>query len=139
VILAEQRHIEAHRITGLRDRLLAMLGQTISGVRVNGSLTRRLPGNLNITIPGIEADQLIDNLPGVAISAGSACNTGQPDPSHVLTAIGLDRSSARSSIRIGLGRGTTLTDVITTAHQISAAVQSSTATLGVDVTVNGRF
>ena len=90
-ILAEQCHIDTHRISGLRDQLLAMLRQTISGLRVNGSLTRRLPGNLNVTIPGIAADRLIECLPGLAISTGSACNTGQPDPSHVLTAIGLDR------------------------------------------------
>jgi cysteine desulfurase len=127
-ILAEQRHTDTRRITGLRDQLLAMLRQTVSDVRVNGSLTRRLPGNLNITIPGIAADQLIDHLTGLAISTGSACSSGQPDPSHVLTAIGLDRSSARSSIRIGLGRGTTLHDIITAVQQISEAVQSSTVT-----------
>jgi cysteine desulfurase len=128
-ILAEQRHIDTRRISGLRDQLLAMLCQTVSDIRVNGSLTQRLPGNLNITIPGIEADQLIEYLPGLAISTGSACNTGQPDPSHVLTAIGLDRSSARSSMRIGLGRRTTLHDIITAVQQISGAVQSSTVTV----------
>jgi cysteine desulfurase len=129
-ILAEQRHVDTRRIADLRDQLLAMLGQTVSGVRLNGSLTRRLPGNLNITIPGIEADQLVDHLPGLAISTGSACSTGQPDPSHVLTAIGLDRSSARSSIRIGLGRSTTLQDIISAVQQISGAVRSSTVTVG---------
>ena len=77
----------------LRDQLLAMLREAIPGIQVNGSLTRRLPGNLNITIPGIDADQLIEQLPGLAISTGSACNTGQPEPSHVLTAIGLDRQA----------------------------------------------
>jgi cysteine desulfurase len=131
-ILAEQRHSDTRRITGLRDQLLAMLRQTVSGIRVNGSLTQRLPGNLNITIPGIDADQLIERLPGLAISTGSACSTGQPDPSHVLTAIGLDRSSARSSVRIGLGRGTTLHDIMTAVQQISAAVQSTTATVEAD-------
>jgi cysteine desulfurase len=138
-ILAKQRHIDTRRITSLRDHLLAMLRQTVSDIRVNGSLTRRLPGNLNITIPGIAADQFIEYLPGLAISTGSACSTGQPDPSHVLTAIGLDRSSARSSIRIGLGRGTTVHDIITAAQQISSAVQSSTATAKADTTVSGRF
>ena len=79
------------------------------------------PGNLNVTIPGIDADQLIEQLPGLAFSTGSACSTGQSDPSHVLTAIGLDRPSARASIRIGLGRGTTLQDITIAAQQISAA------------------
>ena len=138
-ILAEQRHIDTHRITGLRDQLLAMLRQTVSDIRVNGSLIRRLPGNLNITIPGTEADELIEYLPGLAISTGSACSTGQPDPSHVLTAIGLDRSSARSSVRIGLGRGTTLHDIITTVQQISEAVHSSTVKVEADATANGLF
>ncbi len=125
-ILAEQRHSDSRRITVLRDRLLGMLRQTVPDIRVNGSLTRRLPGNLNITLSGIEADQLIEHLPGLAISTGSACSTGQPDPSHVLTAIGLGRSSARSSIRIGLGRGTTLQHITTAVQQISGAVQAST-------------
>jgi len=139
-ILAEQRHIDTRRITSLRDQLLAILRQTVSDIRVNGSLIQRLPGNLNITIPGIEADQLIEILPGIAISTGSACSTGQPDPSHVLTAIGLDRSSARSSIRIGLGRSTTLHDIMAAVHQISEAVQSSTVTVEADSTVvSGRF
>lgn len=123
-ILAEQRHLDTRRITGLRDQLLAILRQRVSDIRVNGSLTRRLPGNLNVVIPGTVADELIEYLPGLALSTGSACNTGQPDPSHVLSAIGLGRSSARSSIRIGLGRGTTLHDIIATAQQISEAVQS---------------
>lgn len=125
-ILAGQRATDADRITSLRDQLLVMLRQTISGCRVNGSMAQRLPGNLNVTIPGIEADELIERLPGLAISTGSACSTGQPHPSHVLTAIGLDRSSARSSIRIGLGRGTTARDIGAAVQQISEAVHSST-------------
>jgi cysteine desulfurase len=129
-ILGKQRHIDTRRITDLRDQLLAMLRREVPDLRVNGSLTRRLPGNLNITIPGIASDQLIEKLPGLAISTGSACSTGQPDPSHVLTAIGLDRSSARSSIRIGLGRSTTLDDIITAVKQISGAVQSSLSNNG---------
>jgi cysteine desulfurase len=131
-ILASQRHTDTRRTSGLRDHLLAMLQQTVPDLRVNGSLTRRLPGNLNIAIPGIDADELIEHLPGLAISTGSACNTGQPDPSHVLTAIGLDRSSARSSIRIGLGRGTTADDIVATARQISEAVYSSTVKVEAD-------
>ena len=138
-ILAEQRYLDSRRIAGLRDQLLAMLRQMVPGIRVNGSLTRRLPGNLNITFPGIEADQLIDYLPGLAISTGSACNAGQPDPSHVLTAIGLDRSSARSSIRIGLGRDTTQRDIITAGRQISGAVQSSPVMVEIDTPVSGGF
>lgn len=129
VMLAEQRQTDALRIAELRDQLLASLREAIPNIQVNGTLTRRLPGNLNLTIPGIEADRLIERVPGLAISTGSACNSGQPHPSHVLTAIGLDRRSVRASIRIGLGRGTTLRDITIAAQQISAAVQPSSALL----------
>ncbi len=128
-ILASERRSDAYRIASLRDHLLARLRQALPDIQVNGSLTRRLPGNLNITIPGINADQLMEQLPGLAISTGSACNTGQPEPSHVLTAIGLDRSSARASIRIGLGRNTALQDIAIAARQISAAVRQSMVSL----------
>jgi cysteine desulfurase len=123
-ILATQRQTDTTRITGLRDQLLTALRQALPGITVNGSLTRRLPGNLNITIPGTDAGQLIEQLPGLAISTGSACNTGQADPSHVLTAIGLSRTAARASIRIGIGRDTTLRDIHAAAEQIAAAVTS---------------
>jgi len=126
-ILSEQRNTGARRIAGLRDQMLAMLRKALPDMRVNGSLTRRLPGNLNITIPDTDADQIIEQLPGLGISTGSACNTGQSEPSHVLTAIGLDRSAARSSIRIGLGRTTTLQDVLAAARQIADAASSQRA------------
>jgi cysteine desulfurase len=121
-ILTAQRTADARRITGLRDQLLGLLREAIPDIQVNGTLIRRLPGNLNLTIPGIDADVLIEQLPALALSTGSACNTGQAEPSHVLTAIGLDRPSARSSIRIGLGRDTALQSVADAASQISAAV-----------------
>ncbi len=89
-ILADQRQPDGRRITPLRDRLLAALRQAISDIKF-----KRLPGNL--AIPG--TDQLIGQLTCLAISTGSACNTRQADPSHVLTAIGLSRSAARASIR----------------------------------------
>lgn len=120
-ILAAQRAADARRITGLRDQLLALLREAIPDIRVNGTLTRRLPGNLSLTIPGTDADMLIEQLPALALSTGSACNTGQAEPSHVLTAIGLDRHSARSTIRLGLGRDTTPQDIASSATQISAA------------------
>lgn len=132
-ILADQRHSDARRIADLRDQLLATLRQALPDIAVNGSMTRRLPGNLNITIPGTDADQLIEQLPGLAISTGSACHTGQPEPSHVLTAIGLDRSAARSSIRIGLGRTTTPQEILVAAQQIADTASSQRAsTLEID-------
>jgi cysteine desulfurase len=121
-ILTAQRGGDARRITGLRNQLLGLLRDAIPDIQLNGTLIRRLPGNLSLTIPGIDADMLIEQLPALALSTGSACNTGQAEPSHVLAAIGLDRLSARSTIRIGLGRDTTLQGITEAAGQISAAV-----------------
>ena len=121
-ILTAQCAADARRITALRGRLLALRREAIPDIRVNGTLASRLPGNLSLTIPGIDADVLIEQLPDLALSTGSACSTGQAGPSHVLTAIGHDRSSARSSIRIGLGRDTTRGDVTNATRKIAAAV-----------------
>lgn len=124
-ILTEQRLTDAIRIAGLRHELLGRLRDAIPGIHVNGTMTSRLPGNLNIVIPGTDAGRLIDRLSGVAISAGSACDAGHSEPSHVLTAIGLDYPAARSSIRIGLGRSTTAHDITVASKQISAAALQS--------------
>lgn len=121
-ILAAQRTADACRITGLRDQLLRLLRDAIPDIRVNGTLTHRLPGNLNLAVPGIDADILVEQMPGLALSTGSACNTGRAAQSHVLTAIGLDRPSARSSIRIGLGRRTTLREITSAVRQIASAI-----------------
>jgi len=121
-ILTHERDTDAHRIRDLRDRLLTQLQDMIPGLKVNGSLSRRLPGNLSITLPGTDADQLIERLPSLAISTGSACNTGQAEPSHVLTAIGLTRTEARATLRIGLGRPTTEDEINTAMHALSGAL-----------------
>ncbi|WP_405806453.1 cysteine desulfurase [Streptomyces sp. NBC_00210] len=99
------------RIRALRDQLQDRLLAAIPGAVVNGHPHRRLPGNLSLTLPGIEAADLLDRLPGIAASTGSACNTGSGDPSHVLTAIGLTRDQARATLRLSLGRTTTENDI----------------------------
>ncbi|MET7474605.1 cysteine desulfurase family protein [Streptomyces sp. NPDC005648] len=116
------------RIRALRDRLQDCLLTAIPGATINGHPHQRLPGNLSLTLPGIEATDLLDRLPCIAASTGSACNTGSSEPSHVLTAIGLTRSQARATLRLSIGRTTTDTDIdqaadlITrTAHTLSPA------------------
>ncbi|MGH8901034.1 MAG: cysteine desulfurase family protein [Egibacteraceae bacterium] len=110
-ILTRERSTDAERVLALRERLRQRLTRALPGVRVNGSLEHRLPGNLSLTIPGLESSDLIAALPDLAISGGSACNTGQPEPSHVLTAIGLEPADARCTLRLSLGRFTTVHDV----------------------------
>ncbi|MEV0875874.1 MULTISPECIES: cysteine desulfurase family protein [Streptomyces] len=106
-------------IRALRGRLQDRLLAAIPGAIVNGHPHRRLPGNLSLTIPGIEAIDLLDRLPNIAASTGSACNTGSGEPSHVLTAVGLTRDQARATLRLSIGRTTTDTDVDQAADLIT--------------------
>ena len=103
----------------LHERLLAALSVPYT---VNGDLHARWPGNLNLSFPGI-AVPLIQQLPGLAISSGSACAAVTGRASHVLTALGLPEAAAKASLRLGFGRFTTAAEIDAAAAQINAAVQ----------------
>jgi cysteine desulfurase len=118
---AEMRE-EAQRLQQLRDRLYANLRRRIPDLQLNGDLEHRLPGNLNFSIPGITASALIEACPSVAMSTGSACTSASVEPSYVLRALGLPDDRANGSIRLGLGRFTTATEVDFAAEAIAAAV-----------------
>jgi len=124
-ILDTERPIDARRIAGLRDSLAERLLAALPHARVNGSREHRLPGNLSLTIPGVDAAGLVDALPDLAVAAGSACSSAQTEPSHVLTAIGLDRADARATLRLSLGRFTREADVRHAADRICAAAGRS--------------
>lgn len=113
---------DSMRVSALRSRLcdgLLQCGQA----EVNGDWDHRLPGNLNIRFHGVDAEALVMRLRHeIVISTGSACTSEALDPSPVLLALGLDRQSAESSVRLGLGRYTTISDVDTAISRISAAV-----------------
>jgi cysteine desulfurase len=102
---------DEHRIRELRDLLLDKLQSSVDGITVNGDLVNRLYNNLNIQIKGVRSSALMVSMKEIAISAGSACTSAVPQPSHVLKAIGLTNYQADCSIRIGLGRGTTREEV----------------------------
>lgn len=109
LLASEVMDSEQQRILMLRHHLLNKLKEKIPGLLINGDLENRLPGNLNVSIPGIDADALMNNLRGsIAISNGSACTSLAPEPSYVLTSMGIERERARNSIRIGIGRFTTI-------------------------------
>jgi cysteine desulfurase len=109
---------EAGRIGGLRDRLFERLHKGLEDVTRNGHPTRRLPGNLNVSFGGIEADALLASLPDVALSSGSACASARAEPSHVLAAIGLPQRRARASLRVGIGRGNTEAEIDRVADRL---------------------
>lgn len=102
---------EAARQTALRERLWQGLRAGAGEVRLNGDPQQRLPGNLNVCFPGLEADALMSALKDVALSSGSACASASGEPSHVLRALGLTAAEARASLRFGLGRGTSAAQI----------------------------
>ena len=111
---------EAARVTALRTRLLDGLRAALPGLAVNGALDRRLPGNLNITLPHAEALALMQAAPDLCVSTGSACSSAAIEPSYVLAAMGLDRARAARTLRIGLGRFTSAADVDFAMRALSA-------------------
>lgn len=121
-IAAKELENEAIRITLLRDRLYHGIISAVKGVRVNGDTVKRIPGNLNISIEGIDADSLMISMKEVAVSTGSACSSEAVEPSHVLSAIGLDKSLMRSTIRFGIGRFNTLEEIEYVIKKISEKV-----------------
>jgi cysteine desulfurase len=80
---------------------------------LTGHLTERLPNNASFCIPGTEGESLIValDLEGYAVSSGSACTSGETEPSHVLLAVGLDRELAKGSLRVTVGRSTSMAEV----------------------------
>lgn len=101
------------RLTQLRDRLIDGILAAVPDVRLNGHRTRRLPGNVNVSVRYVEGEALLMrlDLAGVQASSGSACTSGSLDPSHVLLAIGLPHEIAHGSLRLSIGRDTTEADI----------------------------
>ena len=107
-----ERDTEVARLTALRDRLIAGLGE-IPHSALNGDAEKRLPGNVSFCFEGIEGESLLLLLDekGISASSGSACTSGSLDPSHVLLAIGRVHDVAHGSLRLTLGRENTPEDV----------------------------
>lgn len=114
---------ESARIAALRDRLEGAILAALDGVRVNGDREHRLPGNLHLSFDGVDGDALLMSVRELAVSAGSACTSSEPEPSHVLRAIGVADDLAEASIRFGLGRGTTPDDVAFATERVVTAVR----------------
>jgi cysteine desulfurase len=115
---------EGQRLGGLRDRLLEGLRGRLQDVRVNGSLTHRLPHNLHVSFDGVEGEALLMALGDLAVSTGSACSSGSQAPSHVLDAIGATSTHAGASIRFGLGRTTTAEEIDFAIDRVSTVVSA---------------
>jgi cysteine desulfurase len=113
--------------SGHIERLWAIASEAMAGWTVNGAAEARYHGNLNLRRDGVDAARLISEVREVAFSAGSACASGSGRPSHVLAALGLSRSQARSSIRLGFGRHTSEEELRTALGLIRGAADRQRA------------
>jgi cysteine desulfurase len=95
--------------------------ELLSGWSLNGSAEQRWRGNLNLRREGLDVARLMSDLRDIAFSAGSACASGSGRPSHVLSALGLDDRTAKSSVRLGFGRYTTMSELEDACVRIDAA------------------
>jgi cysteine desulfurase len=104
---------ESRKLTELRDYLYKGIISRIKEVTLNGPVDKRLPNTLNVRFKYLEGESIILNLDmeGIAVSTGSACTSGSLEPSHVLTAMGVDPADTQGSIRFSLGRDNTKADM----------------------------
>ena len=109
---------ESEKTKILRDFFLKRIKQAFPDVIINGSYTKRLPANLNISIKGVDSEVLISKLTNTVISSGSACSSREIEPSSVLKGMGLEDVIIRSALRIGLGRFNTKKDAILASREI---------------------
>ncbi len=100
---------ESQRLKKLRDYFIKNILKIIPRSRLNGHPQKRLPNNINLSLPGAEGEALILHLDqyGISASTGSACTSSDLTPSHVLLALGLKEGLAHDSLRLSLGRKTT--------------------------------
>jgi cysteine desulfurase len=104
---------EAQRLTALRDRLWEGLRRRVPEVRLNGHPTQRVPGTCNVCFRHVESESIVLglDLKGIGVSAGSACTSGNVEPSYVLVAMGVPLDWAMGAVRHSLGRSTTAEDI----------------------------
>lgn len=128
---------EGARLRWLRDRFMRGL-LALDGVRLNGHPTERLPGNVNVSFRGADSESLLLalDLQGVAASSGSACTSGSLEPSHVLSAIGLDPEVAAGTLRFSLGRWTTDEEIDRVLEILPPIVESVRSAYPIDTLLN---
>ena len=109
-------------IKSLRNKMFELLTNGIPNLIINGDIDNRIEGNLNLLIPGIDANALINNVPNLAISTGSACTSGYIERSHVLKSLGLTDEETSYCFRIGIGKYNTEEEIETASNAIINAV-----------------
>lgn len=115
---------EKKRILGLRTKLLTLIQKSTKGVTVNGDLQRRLPGNLSLSIEGVDIKPLLESFKAIAISASSACTSDKDTVSYVIRAIDPKNELPPATLRISVGRFMTEKDIEKAAAEINAVIQN---------------
>ena len=112
-IATERRATESARQIVLRDRLIDRVLRDVPGTTLTGHRTERLPNHASFLFPGTDGSELVValDLAGFAVSSGSACTSGDTEPSNVILALGYDRETAKGSLRVTVGRSTTDADI----------------------------
>jgi cysteine desulfurase len=117
----EEMAADTARIGLLRGILLDQLRAHIPGISINGSMGHRIAGNLNVTFPVETAAHMLERMPDLCVSTGSACSSAAIEPSYVLRALGLSDAAAARTLRIGIGRFTSPADIDYAATALAAA------------------
>lgn len=121
---------ERARVRALRDGLERRVTSAVRGVRINGAMAPRLPNTSSLSFQDIDGESIVLGLDiqGICVATGSACSTGEPEPSHVLRAMGLSPRDAQGTIRVSLGRETSAEGIDTAAR---ALIETVTRLLGI--------
>ncbi|MDP6501578.1 MAG: IscS subfamily cysteine desulfurase, partial [Dehalococcoidales bacterium] len=116
---------DAERISVLRDRLEESIRKLVPDARLNGHPEKRLPNTLNLTLPGLRGESIVIAMDqhGIALSSGSACKSGTPEPTHVLTAMGRTEQDAHCSVRFSLSHDTTEKDINETVSALARVLE----------------
>jgi cysteine desulfurase len=123
-IAAKSLKEESARIGRLRDRLMNGILSRLDNVHINGSTRARLAHNLNLSFGWVESESLIKRLEPIAVSSAAACATANPEPSHVLRALGVPEDFIHTAVRFSLGRFTTPKEIDTVIARVVAAVKA---------------
>jgi cysteine sulfinate desulfinase/cysteine desulfurase-like protein len=123
--------LRATEMRELRDRLEAGIRALLPGVRLNGHPMERLPNTLNLTLPELRGESVVVGLDqkGISLSSGSACKSGNPEPTHVLIAMGRSVEEAHCSIRLSLSSETTADDVDRTVRALDEVLTEMETTV----------
>lgn len=124
-LIAQLGDGEFARLRELTSRLERGIRGQLAGVSVNGPapISSRLPGNLNLSFDGVDGEALMVRLKRIAVSSGAACSSADPEPSHVLRAMGKSDALVKASLRFGLGRPTSMADIEVAIDEVVSAVR----------------